>query len=465
MTLMPVPVVSAAVTMATPIPVVRAENVPRTCVAASEAVEAKSSRTPVVVPVSIPVDVMRSIEVPAPKTEVVWLRLSNVAVPTVSALLTSFTASPAVVLTLVTSNVLPEPVVDALVRLTMLPVKPVVTPDCTTESRVAVVDDAALPRILTTVPATWPDDSTSRMVPFVAPPVSTELDDSWINEPPSAITLVVCAILIPIPVVRPAVVPKSSTVPVVSDAAVRVMRTVSSFAAVLNSLRIADVPVAPVWFEKNMRPVVAIAVAAEVTCNPIPVVNASIPTTLMPVPVVIEGTETTNADPAASAADAVICIMIVSSFAADATSTNVAEVPVAPLWLMYTRRPAPVIAVADEAMFKPIPVVRALRFDISIPLPVVMDAPDTWKAIPKANAAEAVTFKIMVSSFAAEANSERMADVPVAPVWSTRSRRPAPVIAVADDEITTAMPEVRPFAATRKIPAAVVALFATAEMR
>lgn len=128
-TLKAVPVVRAEVTIELPMPVVRAEYVWSTCVPATEAVDERSSRTPVVVPVSIEVDVIRNIEFPAPSTEVVCERFSNVDVPATKALLTSLTVSPVVVFTPVTPNAFPEPVVDEPRMLTSEPVYPVVTPD------------------------------------------------------------------------------------------------------------------------------------------------------------------------------------------------------------------------------------------------------------------------------------------------------------------------------------------------
>lgn len=55
----------------------------------------------------------------------------------------------------------------------------------------------------------------SSKVPLVAPPVSIELELMRTSEPVSAMTLVVCAILIPTPVVNAPSVPNESAVPVV----------------------------------------------------------------------------------------------------------------------------------------------------------------------------------------------------------------------------------------------------------
>lgn len=176
--LMPTPVVSVAEVIITSCPVVAA-------------VAAMSIMVPVVVPVSTPVEVRRSMELPAPITEVPCTRLTRVPAPKVSALLVTKMPSPAVVFTATIPSVLPVPVVDAPVSETTLPVKPVVTPDCTMPSKVAEVEEDAVPRILTTVPATCPVDVTSRMVPLVAPPVSTEVEESCTSEPPSAMTEVV----------------------------------------------------------------------------------------------------------------------------------------------------------------------------------------------------------------------------------------------------------------------------------
>ncbi len=49
------------------------------------------------------------------------------------------------------------------------------------------------------------------------------------------------------------------------------------------------------------------------------------------------------------------------------------------------------IAVAEEARLRPIPVVSALRSGAAIALPVVRDAPDTLRLVPRARAADALT--------------------------------------------------------------------------
>lgn len=141
-------------------------------------------------------------------------------------------------------------------------------------------------------------------------------------------------------------------------------------------------------------------------------------------------------------------------------------VPVAPVlsFTMRTKERVP-FDVEFETTFTAVPVVSASASPMSSSVPVVTAAPVRSSSTPAASAAEAVTRSTTVSSLAAEANSDKTADVPVAPVWSTRSRRPAPVIAVADEVITAAMPEVRPFAFMRRIPAAVVAELAVSVSR
>ena len=66
----PVPVVMPANASDMPMPVAKAVAVTSTRVAAVVVFEAKSSRVPVVVPVSAPVDVILKSELPAPRTVV-----------------------------------------------------------------------------------------------------------------------------------------------------------------------------------------------------------------------------------------------------------------------------------------------------------------------------------------------------------------------------------------------------------
>ena len=86
------------------------------------AVAARSTRTPVVVPVSTPVEVTRSIELPAPSTDVPCTRFTSVAVPRVMALFVMDSASPAVVETVVMAIRLQSPVVDEPTMRTKSPV-------------------------------------------------------------------------------------------------------------------------------------------------------------------------------------------------------------------------------------------------------------------------------------------------------------------------------------------------------
>ena len=120
--LIPTPVVKPLMFNTIPEPVAKVAEVNKTKVAAVAAVEAKSSKVPVVVPVSVPVEVMRTIELPAPNTEVVWLTFKMVEVPATTALPINFTTSPAVVFTPVTPKAFPAPVVLDPVILTKLPV-------------------------------------------------------------------------------------------------------------------------------------------------------------------------------------------------------------------------------------------------------------------------------------------------------------------------------------------------------
>lgn len=182
-----------------------------------------------------------------------------------------------------------------------------------------------------------------------------------------------------------------------------------------------------------------------------------------------------NAVPKALAADAVTFTITVSSFAADANSESIVETPVAPVWLTKSILPVLVAAVEASEMLKSIPsvlvvpeaaittafpVVMAANPPMSNTVPVVNAAADKSTNVPNANAAEAVTLKTTVSSVAAEANSDKMPDVEVVPVWSTLNNLPAPVIAVAEEVITAPIPEVNPFPFTLNNPAAVVAEFA-----
>lgn len=196
---------------------------------------------------------------------------------------------------------------------------------------------------------------------------------------------------------------------------------------------------------------------------PVPVVKASASPMSRSVPVVTAAPVKSSKTPAAKAADALTRSTTDSSFAAEANSLRTADVPVAPLWTDENKRPVVVTAVADEATEIPKPVVSAFAATV-MPLPVVV-AVETCNAVPRAFTSDAVTFTMTVSSFAADANSERIPVVDVAPVWSTRSNRPEVVIAVADDVITAAIPEVNPFALIRSKPAAVVAEFAVSVKR
>lgn len=106
---------------------------------------------------------------------------------------------------------------------------------------------------------------------------------------------------------------------------------------------------------------------------------------------------------------------------------------------MVTAERVPVFALESVTVTDP-PVVPAVEV-IPSAVPVV-DADATARAVPSARAPDAVTLAITVSSPALDANSERMADVPVAPVWATLRSRPAPVIAVAALAIDSPVPVV-----------------------
>ena len=75
------------------------------------------------------------------------------------------------------------------------------------------VKAAVLLVIMAIVPAVEPEDVRSRRVPCVVF-VSTEEEERRSNDPPVAITEVVCGILIAVPVVRPLAVMLMSPVPV-----------------------------------------------------------------------------------------------------------------------------------------------------------------------------------------------------------------------------------------------------------
>lgn len=199
-------------TIETPIPVVSAANVPSTCVPVVLAVELRSMRTPAVVPVSIEVEVTRSKELPAPRTEVVCEINMAVEVPATIALFTILTVSPAVVLTPVTPSALPVPVVEAPVILTSDPVNPVVTPDWVTLRADAEVCDAPLETMESPMPVVRAEavrraavpvvaaDARSSSVPVVVP-VSTEVELIRSSEFPAPSTDVVwlmsIAVLVP----------------------------------------------------------------------------------------------------------------------------------------------------------------------------------------------------------------------------------------------------------------------------
>ena len=74
------PVVSALVTICWPIPVVRPEYTCKNCVPAVDVVDARSSKTPVVVDVSFEVDTMRANDPPFAITDVVCVTVHAVPV-------------------------------------------------------------------------------------------------------------------------------------------------------------------------------------------------------------------------------------------------------------------------------------------------------------------------------------------------------------------------------------------------
>ena len=192
---------------------------------------------------------------------------------------------------------------------------------------------------------------------------------------------------------------KFTTVPAASAAEARTWKiTVSSVAALLISARTVDTPVAPVWFTSNILPVAVAAVDAQVklksmpsvlvvpeaaTTMPLPVVIAAIPPISNAVPVVNAAAEISRTVPRANAAVAVTLKTVVSSVAADVNSDRVAVVPVVPEWVTKNILPVVVIAVADEAIDTPCPVVRPLSV-INAPIPVARDAavkPNTVPAV------------------------------------------------------------------------------------
>ena len=173
-----------------------------------------------------------------------------------------------------------------------------------------------------------------------------------------------------------------------------------------------------------------------------PLVKAFKSLAAIAVPVVIDAPLTFTNFPAANAAEAFTCKTTVSSVAAVINSTKVADVPVVPVWATDNNLPAPVMAVAAEATDMPMPVVKASRSPITRPDPVVTEAPDRLTIFPSAKAPDAFTWRITVSSVAAEMNSLRVPLVLVAPLWVLKNSRPAPVIAVALDANETNCPVV-----------------------
>ena len=101
------PVVKPASTNFNPIPDVNEADVTNASTADSAAVAAKSRSTPVVVPVSAPVDEILTRDEPAPRTDVVCETSSPVPAPSVRAFVVIFKAFPAVVLTAVIPITLP----------------------------------------------------------------------------------------------------------------------------------------------------------------------------------------------------------------------------------------------------------------------------------------------------------------------------------------------------------------------
>lgn len=131
------------------------------------------------------------------------------------------------------------------------------------------------------------------------------------------------------------------------------------------------VPVAEAWSCFTLRRV-RVPVSAELVTmfTAVPVVCAVLSEMSSRVPVVTAAPETLSTRPAASAALAPTVSTMVSSVAAEVNSLSVAEVPVAPEWDDRNILPVVVIAVADDAMDKPWPVVSALT-TMLLPIPVV----------------------------------------------------------------------------------------------
>lgn len=175
---------------------------------------AKSSKVPVVEPVSALVEEMRTRELPAPKTEVVCATKRAVEVPATSALLTILTTSPVVVFTPVTSTAAPEPVVLEAVTASTAPVKPVVTPVWVKLKREPVVAPVLEEETATAVPVVSAL-ATIRTTPVavVAPEAVTASRSPVVTRVPEEVIVTACPEVRPLAVIR-------NTVPIVALLAV-----------------------------------------------------------------------------------------------------------------------------------------------------------------------------------------------------------------------------------------------------
>src|SRR3990167_3760623 len=198
--------------------------------------------------------------------------------------------------------------------------------------------------------------------------------------------------------------------PVVKASATKLKTTpaVVSFALIsTNPPSVVDVLVKLPVSENEITPLVPKAPAVEVVARiREPVVIPVVLTIESPTPTI-----------AAAIVNLRSVVALAASVASVLNSTIVPVEVVAPVWSIDNKRPAPVIAVADEAMAKPKPLVRALRFIILIPFPVVIATPLTSNTAPTpVKAAEAVSRNNIVSSAAAVAISAIMPETDALPV-------------------------------------------------
>ena len=99
------------------------------------------------------------------------------------------------------------------------------------------------------------------------------------------------------------------------------------------------------------------------------------------------------------------------------------------------------MAVAAEAMVKPIPLVIASRLGMLSAVPVTILAVARVKTVP-VKVVVAVSFNRVVASVAAVVNSDKIPapEAELTPVWATLNIRPVAVMAVAEESTSSKTP-------------------------